>query len=78
MPSNMNLSLLPIDKEHLFEELCTDWKLLQGWNEVRKNRGTSGTDGQTIEAFESGLSEEIKQLKEELVSWRYKPQPVDV
>lgn len=49
---------------------------MQGWREVRKNRGTSGSDGQTIEDFESELSEEIEQLKRELVSWSYKPQPV--
>lgn len=47
-----------------------------GWREVRKNRGTSGIDGQTIEAFKLHLRDEIKQLKEELESWAYKPQPV--
>ena len=40
------------------------------------NRGASGIDGQTIEAFELRLSEEIKQLQEELENWTYKPQPV--
>src|SRR4029079_1302755 len=30
----------------------------------------------TIETFELRLSEEIKQLQEELVNWTYKPQPV--
>lgn len=72
----MTFGLLSIDSKHLFEELCTEWKLRQGWREVRRNRGTSGIDGQTIEAFELRLSEEIKQLQEELVSWTYKPQPV--
>ena len=49
---------------------------MQGWREVRKNRGTSGIDGQTIELFELHLQEEIKQLRQELISWTYKPQPV--
>ena len=76
MQSEMTFDLLSIDSKHLFEELCTERKLLQGWREVRKNRGTSGSDGQTIEAFELRLSEEIKQLQAELVHWRYNPQPV--
>ena len=76
MQSKMTFDLLSIDSKHLFEELCTERKLVQGWREVRKNRGTSGSDGQTIEAFELRLSEEIKQLQIELVHWTYKPQPV--
>ena len=72
----MTFDLLSIDRKHLFEELCSEWKLRQGWQEVRMNRGASGIDGQTIEAFELRLSEEIKQLQEELENWTYKPQPV--
>lgn len=76
MQSQMTLDLLSIDSKHLFEELCTEWKLMQGWREARKNRGTSGSDGQTIDSFELKLSEEIKQLQEELINWSYTPQPV--
>lgn len=72
----MTLDLLSIDSKHLFEELCSEWRLMHGWREVRKNRGTSGSDGQTIETFELKLREEIKQLQEELMNWTYKPQPV--
>jgi len=49
---------------------------MHGWREVKRNRGTSGIDGQTIDDFELQLSEEIKQLQTELVNWTYKPQPV--
>ena len=49
---------------------------MEGWRAVKGNRGTSGIDGQTTEDFELKLSEEIKQLKEELENWTYKPQPV--
>ena len=76
LQSKMNIDALSIDSKHLFEQLCTDKKLLEGWREVKRNRGTSGSDGQTIEAFESRLHEEIKQLKQELESWKYEPQPV--
>ena len=76
MQSEMNLNTLSIDRKYLFEQLCTEKKLLQGWREVRRNRGTSGSDGQTIETFEAQLPEEIKRLRQELESWTYEPQPV--
>ena len=72
----MSIDTLSIDSKYLFEQLCTEKKLLEGWREVRGNRGTSGSDGQTIEAFEAQLHEEIKRLREELINWRYEPQPV--
>jgi RNA-directed DNA polymerase len=76
MQGKLNLEPLSIDSKHLFEQLCTEKKLLEGWREVRRNRGTSGIDGQTIETFELELHKEIKQLKQELESWKYEPQPV--
>lgn len=76
MQSELNIDALSTDRKRLFDELCTERKLLEGWREVRKNRGSSGIDGQTIESFETKLHEEIRQLKEELESWRYEPKPV--
>lgn len=76
MQSEMDRNTLSIDNKHLFEQLCTEKKLLEGWREVRRNRGTSGSDGQTIEDFEAQLHEEIKQLRQELIKWEYKPRPV--
>ena len=76
MHSQMTLDLLSKDSKHLFEQLCSEWSLMQGWRDVKRNRGTSGIDGQTIETFEHKLQEEIKQSKEELASWSYKPQSV--
>jgi len=70
----LNLIHYPIGSKYLFEELCTEKRLLEGWREVRKNRGTSGIDGQTIESFKSRLQEEIKRLKQELENWKYEPQ----
>lgn len=76
MQSKLDFEALPIDSKHLFEQLCTERKLLEGWREVKRNRGTSGLDGQTIDAFQTLLHEEIRHLKEELESWRYEPKPV--
>jgi group II intron reverse transcriptase/maturase len=43
---------------------------------VKKNKGSPGIDGVTIEDFESRLIEELSLLKEELESWTYKSSPV--
>jgi RNA-directed DNA polymerase len=74
--SKVRQDTLPVDSKHLFEQLCAERQLYRGWLEVKKNRGSSGIDGQTIETFGAKLNEEIKQLKKELGGWTYKPQPV--
>ena len=76
MQSKVNENTLSADTKHLFEELCTTGRLLAGWYAVRKNRGSSGIDGKTVDDFEQRLNEEIKVLRQELESWTYKPQPV--
>ncbi len=46
------------------------------WKKVRQNRGAGGADGQSIEAFEQKLDEQLDRLYAELKSDRYRPQPV--
>jgi RNA-directed DNA polymerase len=65
-----------IEEQRLFETLYTIERLEAGFRRVKKNKGSPGVDGITIEEFESRLSEELSQLKEELESWTYKPSPV--
>ncbi len=65
-----------IEEQRLFEALCTIERLEAGFRRVKKNKGSPGVDGITIADFESRLSEELSQLKEELESWTYKPSPV--
>lgn len=64
------------DPERLFEELCTLEQLRAGFKSVKKNKGSAGIDGVSIEDFETNLEEELGQLQQELVSWTYKPSPV--
>ena len=64
------------DKQSLFERLCMTKTLEQGFKAVKKNRGSPGIDGVTIGEYEERLDEELVQLKMELESWNYKPQPV--
>jgi len=46
------------------------------WQKVRQNQGVGGIDGQSIEAFEENLAENLKRLHEELKDDLYRPQPV--
>jgi RNA-directed DNA polymerase len=60
----------------LFERLCSFAYLLKGFKAVKRNGGSPGIDGLTIEEYESRLEEELTQLKRELESWEYQPKPV--
>ena len=64
------------DKRELFDQLCEQWYLQRGFLAVKKNGGSPGVDGVTIEEFDSRLEEELHQLQKELVSWTYQPKPV--
>jgi len=72
----MNGQDLFIEKTRLFERLCNTQWLRAGFKCVKKNKGSPGIDGITIAEFESGLDEELRQLKVEFESWTYKPSPV--
>jgi group II intron reverse transcriptase/maturase len=50
--------------------------LKQGFKAVKSNGGKPGIDGITIKEYENRLEEELTQLKKELESWSYKPNPV--
>ena len=64
------------EQDRLFEELCTIERLRAGFRAVKKNKGSPGVDGVTIDEFGSRLHEELSQLKAELESWTYQPSPV--
>lgn len=54
------------------------WKLenLQaGWRRVKRNKGSGGTDGQSIHRFEEGAGAEIAKLSQQLQRGGYEPQP---
>jgi retron-type reverse transcriptase len=74
--SEMSGRDLLTDERRLFEELCQREQLEAGFKRVKRNGGSPGVDGVTIEQFESRLNEELSQLKEDLESWNYQPSPV--
>jgi len=61
----------------LYDKVCRLEVLEVAWDQVRRNRGAAGVDGETIEAIEArGALGFLLELREELISERYRPQPV--
>jgi group II intron reverse transcriptase/maturase len=58
------------------EEICGLSNLLKAFKFVKKNKGAPGIDGITIKEYEADLLTNIKQLREEVLEWRYQPTPV--
>jgi group II intron reverse transcriptase/maturase len=50
--------------------------LRAAWEKVKANRGSGGVDGQSLEAFEQGLDDNLWRMHEELRTDCYRPQPV--
>jgi len=76
MKDKMRQRSLFVDERSLFEKLCYQSNLQAGFRAVKKNGGSPGIDGVTIEEFGSRLEEELFQLQLEIASWNYKPSPV--
>jgi group II intron reverse transcriptase/maturase len=50
--------------------------LVRAWERVKKNKGSGGIDGVTIERFEANRDHYLDVLHEQLRSGRYRPRPV--
>jgi group II intron reverse transcriptase/maturase len=72
----MQLKLPSQNRASLFDEIINFEQLQMSFRAVRKNKGSAGIDGKTVEVFENNLNEELTQLHQELMSWSYEPMPV--
>ncbi len=50
--------------------------LRKAWNQVRKNKGAAGIDGQSVSVFDRKSEDYLKELAQQLEEGKYKPQPV--
>jgi RNA-directed DNA polymerase len=66
----------PAGKERLMEEVCERKNLEIAWRHVRKNRGSPGVDGMTIDETSNYLKEHWVTIREQLLEGTYRPQPV--
>jgi RNA-directed DNA polymerase len=66
----------PANIERLMEEVC-DWEnCKQAWKRVKGNKGSPGVDGMTIAKFPEYLQQHGPEIREQLLSGTYQPQPV--
>ena len=60
----------------LSTQLCHPETLHAAWRKVRANKGGPGSDGVTIQQFETNLTKHLRQLSREISEERYYPLPV--
>ncbi|PSB21796.1 CRISPR-associated endonuclease Cas1 [filamentous cyanobacterium CCP2] len=60
-----------------------DWQMFlsaenfrRAWNKVRANHGCAGVDGETIEAFERNVDQNLATLRRQLQTGTYQPMPL--
>jgi RNA-directed DNA polymerase len=66
----------PATTMHLMEEVCERENLVRAWQRVRGNKGAPGVDGMTIADAASYLREHWPDIRSQLLSGTYRPQPV--
>ncbi len=60
----------------LFAQVHSEGRLREAFREVKRNKGSPGIDGITVEMFEANLDKELGKLKQEVESYTYIPHPV--
>ena len=66
----------PAGKERLMEEVCERKNLEIAWRHVRRNRGSPGVDGMSIDETRNYLKEHWPTIRDQLLEGTYSPQPV--
>ena len=64
------------EAEQLLEAVVERENMWQALKQVERNRGAAGVDEMTVEQMRAYLREHWPQIKEELLSGNYQPQPV--
>jgi RNA-directed DNA polymerase len=60
----------------LIDKVYQQKNLEMAWEKVKENRGSGGIDGQSLEAFEAQLNQQLVRLHRELKEDTYQPLPV--
>lgn len=63
-------------EDNLFEKICLISNLKEAFRTVKRNKGSPGIDGVTIEEYEAHLEKNLIQLRTEVLNWTFKPTPV--
>src|ERR1700721_2649667 len=71
------INLTGAKKVHsLIDKVYKRKNLEMAWERVKANRGSGGVDGQSLEAFEAQLNQQLDRLQRELKEDTYQPLPV--
>lgn len=60
----------------VLEEMLSQENLDKAYTQVKRNKGASGVDGMEVSELEGYLEEHLEELKEQIRTRKYKPQPV--
>jgi RNA-directed DNA polymerase len=66
----------PARGEELMEEICQRGNLIQALKRVKRNGGSPGVDGMTVEELGDYFREHWPGIREQLLNGTYRPQPV--
>jgi RNA-directed DNA polymerase len=66
----------PAFAEQIMEEVCDRENLQRAWKRVRRNKGSPGVDGMTIDDAGAYLREHWPSIRSRLLDGTYQPQPV--
>src|SRR5258705_2416191 len=66
----------PALTEPLMEEVWARENLVKAWKRVRRNKGSPGVDGKTIDDTKDYLREHWPSIRSQLLEGTYQPQPV--
>ena len=67
----------PVPSQTQLMERCVEREnMLRAWKRVKKNGGSPGTDGMTIEEAGKYLVFEWSRIRQELLKGSYRPKPV--
>jgi len=66
----------PAVTEQLMEEVCDRENLQSAWKRVRRNQGSPGVDGMTIDDAKEYLREHWPSIRSQLLDGTYQPMPV--
>jgi RNA-directed DNA polymerase len=66
----------PASSDQLMEEICQAENCKQALARVKSNKGSPGVDGMTVEKLPDYLKQHWPEIREQLLSGTYKPQPV--
>src|ERR1700724_4056332 len=65
----------PAETEHLMEEVCDRENLQSAWKRVRRNQGSPGVDGMTIDDAKTYLREHWQRIRSQLLDGPSQPRP---